>query len=82
MLQRATWQALCEFFACWMTAKPSLFSTQGFRIPLCKIPKTAADGDELTIGGRIWDLLHVPVHSPGHISLEANYQPNASELKT
>ena len=34
-----------------------------------QVTQTIADGDELKIGGRTWEVLHVPGHSPGHISL-------------
>lgn len=37
--------------------------------PDIKIDETIADGDRLAIGDRQWEVLHVPGHSPGHISL-------------
>ncbi|NDJ52246.1 MAG: MBL fold metallo-hydrolase [Chloroflexi bacterium] len=37
--------------------------------PDVTVTRTLADGEILQIGDRDWEVLHVPGHSPGHISL-------------
>lgn len=71
-------QALVEEFAAAGLAVPDVlisalprpgFDVRAFRTPAVAITRWLADGDVLDLGGRAFEVLHTPGHSPGSICL-------------